>query len=135
VPPIAAAVAITVAVPAFAAVSVAAVLAMALGRLASGFCCGLGGFRRRSCAGQPIDQLPEQASAFLGTARRRCRSRHRSRLRWRDAFYQGFRTRLGFLRLVGRPGYRRFGLGNQFETGLDFFQAWIVVTQALDMMM
>src|SRR5690606_985785 len=110
---VAPAMAVAVAVAAFAALVVAsAALAVALGGLACGFSGGLGGFGRRTGARQPVDELPEQAGAFRGgTSGGRGRRRgDRSRLRGRDALDQRFRTRFGFLSLVGRPGHRGLGL-------------------------
>src|SRR5690606_30847153 len=102
----------------------------------AGFGLGCGFSGRCACTRQPVDQALEQANALRGGwYGGGWRRRDRGWLRGRDALDQCFGAALGFLRLVGRPGELLFRLADQLDAGLAFFQARIVVAQALDMVM
>ncbi|CUI79887.1 Uncharacterised protein [Achromobacter xylosoxidans] len=139
-------VAIAVGTMAFAAAFLAVMGATALatcrrgGALGAGLFLGSGGrgLGGLGIAGQPAEQALEQAAARLRRggrgSGRRGGGRHGRRLRGRDALDQRFGAGLdlAFARLPRSVRGRRL---DQFEAGLHFFQARIVVAQALDVVM
>src|SRR5690554_1494711 len=128
---------VAVAMAAFATVAAATALgAVARRGPAGGFFSGFGCHGGGIGTGQPVEQALEQTWALRrggSDSSGGGRGRDWCRLRWRNAFDQRFGAGLGgVLSFVGRPSQLRLGLRDEFEAGLDFFQARIVVAQALD---
>src|SRR5690606_165691 len=122
---------------ALATLAIAAALAASALRFGCSLCFGCFLDRRSAGAAQPTEQAFEQARAFGGgSGHGGCwgrRDGNRGRLCGRDALDQSLGTMVfGVLVLVGRPGELLFGLADQLYAALAVFQTWVVVTQALD---